>query len=217
MFFKLEKEQSNYMLAQPETGMGYQKLEACKNGSYQKERFLVLNSEIAIEMNGSESEYVRKVINEGLSAIKMKAQFITLTSRSVLSERQFSNMVNESGSENQKGAIDNPVVNADGKEVFIRLSAFEDDNRIDQVGKRLLPGSYTTTEEDYRRCKTSNYDPIERYALPNNNEIKIAFHIRPWDTNTLQRGMVQPANGKNGGGDEAYFANGTSIGIKESR
>ena len=212
MYYKLDKELENYLLDQPETGMGYQILEACKERSYLKERFLILNSEIAIEMYGSESEYVRKVIWEGISAIKIKAQLITLTSPSVLNERQYSNVVNESSDESQKGAIDNPVINADGKEIFIRLSAFHYDKRIDQIGQRLLPGSYTTTKEDYFRCKSGICDPVERYALPYSYEIKFAFHIRPLATNTLQKGTVQRANGKEGGGKEAYFAQGTSIG-----
>jgi hypothetical protein len=55
-------------------------------------------------------------------------------------------------------------------------------------------------------------DPVERYALSYNDEIKFAFHIQPKKTDTLQRGTVQPANGKRGGGKEAYFAKGTAAG-----
>ena len=64
--------------------------------------------------------------------------------------------------------------------------------------------------EDYLACKAKAEDPAERYALPNNDEIKFAFHIRPVKKDTLQRGTVQPANGKRGGGKEVYFENGTS-------
>ena len=45
-----------------------------------------------------------------------------------------------------------------------------------------------------------------------NDEIKWEFYIQPLKTDTLQRGIVQPANEKQGGGEEAYFANGTSLG-----
>lgn len=64
--------------------------------------------------------------------------------------------------------------------------------------------------DDYVKCKAENDDPVERYALPNNYKIKFAFHIQPKKTDTLQRGTVQPANGKQGGGKEAYFAKGTT-------
>ena len=66
--------------------------------------------------------------------------------------------------------------------------------------------------EDYFKCKSTNDDPVERYALPSNDKIKFTFHIQPVKTNTLQRGTVQPANGKQGGGKEAYFAKGTAAG-----
>ena len=51
MYFKLSASQENYLLNQPETGMGYQVVEAIKTGSYTREKFLVLNSEVVIEMN----------------------------------------------------------------------------------------------------------------------------------------------------------------------
>ena len=46
----------------------------------------------------------------------------------------------------------------------------------------------------------------------NNDEIKFAFYIKPDNSDTLQRGRVQPANGKRGGGQEAYFEKGTAQG-----
>ena len=129
-----------------------------------------------------------------------------------LNEKQFRNLVSESKNENERGAIENPVINADGTEVFVRLSAFEDDKRIDKINKCLRPGSYTTTLVDYETCRSINDDPIERYALPNNDTINFVFYIQPVKTDTLQRGIVQPANGKRGGGKEAYFEKGTANG-----
>jgi hypothetical protein len=76
----------------------------------------------------------------------------------------------------------------------------------------LCPGSYTTTWLDYISCLSGKYNPVDRYALPNNDEIKFVFHIQPKKTDTLQRGIVQEANGKSGGGEEAYFAKGTAPG-----
>ena len=120
--------------------------------------------------------------------------------------------MNENKSEKEKGAIDNAVENANGKEIFVRLSGFNNDRRVDKINNCLFSSSYTTIMDDYTKCKTSNDDPVERYALPTNNKIKFAFHIQPKKTDTLQEGTVQPANGKRGGGKEAYFANGTSNG-----
>lgn len=212
MYFKLSAAQENDLLHQPETGMGYQIVEASKAGSYAREKFLVLNSEVVIEMNRYESDNVRKVINEGILSIKASASYITLNAISVLNEKQFRSIVNESKSENERGAIENPVEAAKGEEIFVRLSAFDDDKRIDKINKCLRDGSYTTTIDDYLKCKATNDDPIERYALPSNYKIKFAFHIQPKKIDTLQRGTVQKANGKRGGGKEAYFDKGTSNG-----
>ena len=212
MYFKLSASQENYLLNQPETGMGYQVVEAIKTGSYTREKFLVLNSEVVIEMNTYTNDNVRMVINEGTDSIKAKASIITLNSTSVFNEKQFRNLVSESKNEDERGVIENPVVNADGEEIFVRLSAFNNDRRVDKINMCLRPGSYTTTLIDYMSCKTTEDDSVERYALPNNDEVKYAFHIQPKKIDTLQRGKVQPANGKRGGGKEVYFAKGTGVG-----
>ena len=212
MYFKLTPEQEIQLLNKPETGMGYQIVEATKSASYKREKFIVLNSEVVIEMNGSESENIKKIINEGIFSFKASANFITLNSISVLSEMQFRGVVNESKNEKERGAIANHIINANGKEIFVRLSAFENDHRVDKVNNCLRQGSFTTTMDDYLKCKTNADDPIERYALPSNDKIQFAFHIQPKQNDTLQTGVVQPANGKRGGGIENYFAKGTSIG-----
>jgi hypothetical protein len=212
MYFKLYESQENYLLNQPETGMGYQVVEALRTGSYTREKFLVLNSEVVIEMDNNIGYNIRKVINEGMYSFKTGANFITLNVMSVLNEYQFRNLISESKNEEERGAIENPVVNADGVEIFVRLSAFENDRRVDKINNCLRPGSYTTTENDYIICKTLKDDPLERYALPNNDEVKYTFHIQPKKTDTLQRGKVQPANGKRGDGKEAFFAKGTDVG-----
>lgn len=154
-------------------------------------------------MNRFEAENVLKVMNEGIANIKANASFITLNSISVFSEKQFRNVVNESKNDNEKGAIENPIENANGIEVFVRLSAFDNDRRIDKINNCLRAGCFTTTMEDYLKCKSSNSEPIERYALPSHDKIQFAFHIKPKITDTLQRGIVQPAYGKLGGGKEA--------------
>ena len=212
MYFKLNSSQEIDLLRQPETGMGYQVVIANKAGSYTREKFLVLNSEIVIEMNGFEDGHIRKVINEGIFSIKSSAGLISLNSIIVLNEKQFRDQINEPKSENEKSALDNQIESADGNEMFVRLSAFDDDKRIDKINKCLHRGSFTTTYTDYSTCRTLDDDPVERYALPNNDEIKFAFYIQPIVKDTLQRGRVQPANGKRGGGKEIYFANGTALG-----
>ena len=120
--------------------------------------------------------------------------------------------MNESKPDKSKGAKDNPVEKVNGSEIFVRLSHWNNDKRVDKVNKRLLPGTFTTTLKDYKECNKTRDDPIERYALPTNDPILWAFHIQPKNTDTLQSGIVQPAFGRRGGGEEAYFDKGTSYG-----
>ena len=56
----------------------------------------------------------------------------------------------------------------------------------------------------------SNDDPIDRYALPNDETIKWAFYIQPKSWDKLQKGIVQPAFDHYGGGIEVYFEDETS-------
>jgi len=212
MYFKLSRSQEIDLLNQPETGMGYQIVEANKAGNYTREKYLVLNSELVIEMNGFEDYMTHLVINEGIFSIKARAEAITLNSITVLNEKQYRNKASEPKSENEKGAIDNPVENASGAEIFVRLSAFDDDKRVDKINKCLRPGSFTTTQNDYILCKYTDDDPVERYALPSSDKIRFAFYIKPEKSDTLQRGRVQPTNGKRGGGQETYFGKGTMPG-----
>jgi hypothetical protein len=185
MYYRLSSSQEIDLLNQPETGMGYQIIEANKTETYLREKFLVLNSEIAIEFNGYEDDHIRKVMNNGIFSIKASASLISLNSVTVLNEKQFRNQANESKDISEKGAIDNPVESADGNDMFVGLSAFDDDKRIDKINKCLRPGSNTTTFEDYFKCVSTDDDPVERYALPINDEIKFAFYIQPVKSDTL--------------------------------
>lgn len=116
MLFKLTTEQENDLLKQPETGMGYQVVEARKEGNYIREKFLVLNSQVVVEMNAYTSDNVRQVVDEGIYAFKAKANLITLNAMSVLNEIEFRHVVNETKEEHEKGAIDNPIEKANGIE-----------------------------------------------------------------------------------------------------
>ncbi|MBA2761598.1 MAG: hypothetical protein H0U39_06510 [Segetibacter sp.] len=114
-------------------------------------------------------------------------------------------------SEKRSGAKEVKKENSNGDELFVRLSAYEDDLRIDKKNECLLPGSFTTTASDALKCKKDKEDSIKRYALPNELPIRWAFYIQPNSLDILQRGSVQRAFGKEGGGREVYFEKGTSI------
>jgi len=214
------------LLKQPETGMGYQILK--KKGSYEKEMYIAYNADVIIKIDDNLAE--NKTSLKNMSLLKENLETIPYFKFKVLSKSELQqniNFVNEamqegirmSKSENEVcksrydrsiGAKDNQKENASGSERFVRLSPYKNDIRIDYKKKCLKKKAFTTTENNYNCLRENRLDPIDRYALPSNFEIKWVFYIQPQTNDSLQRGTVQPANGKKGGGEEAFFKKGTS-------
>lgn len=220
MIYKAQSLFSQSLLLLPESGMGYQIIDAKRHGSYTTKRFIVYNSELIVDYDSDFDFYKRKIVNESYTKMYSQSSFIsleipTLVKRTALSNvRMFSeSSMNTKGRHTGgSGAVDNAPIYANGKDLFVRLSAYSDDKRVDFVKMRLKDGTYTTTEADYLDCKRYNDDPVDRYALPNDETIKWAFFVRPTSYDKYRPGIVQPANNHNGGGIEALFDNGTSDG-----
>jgi len=219
MFYKADFDLSYDLIKLPESGLGYQFLSGMRKDGYRDDLFIVYNAELIVPFDDEFYESKRELLSEGFTrAVKdaayLRFQKYNLVPRSFLKE---SRVLTESKKRDNKrhsggkGAIDNPLEPADGREIFVRLSAYENDRRIDFQSKRLKPGTYSTTNKDYMDCVSYVDDPVDRYALPNDETIKWAFYIQPKVNDTLQRGIVQPAFGHDGGGIEVYFANGTSV------
>lgn len=209
MFYKLKESEEIQLLNLPETGMGYQIIVAREEKKYETRRFVVLNSELIVESYRAE-EYLQQILTEGIAKFKAQAEVLNLKNIVVLNKFEAFGKVNEDKPAIIKGAKDSPETRANGVEVFVRLSPFYYDKRIDRVKKCLHPQSFATTFIDYDTCRKQKIDPIERLALPSEELINWVFHIRPTISDIIQRGIVQPANGHRGGGAEAYFKNGTS-------
>lgn len=220
MIYQAHWSDTHKFLQLPETGMGYQVIDAKLIGRNYTDKYIVYNAQLIVEVNDSFSESLGRIRQLGFSRVLNEAQILNLSTDSIrlLSKKEiFSSHYHNSEKGKKyrrhsggKGAIDNEKEFANGEEKFVRLSAYENDKRIDLTNNRLLPGSYTTTHPDYFSCVATKDDPVDRYALPNNEEIKWAFFVQPQKRDILQRGIVQPAFGQDGGGIEAYFENGTS-------
>lgn len=220
MIFKAWDSDQKQLLSLPETGMGYQIIDAKLASETYKQRFVVYNAELVVGLDSQFMEFKRKIITEGYSSILSKIEKIPIETSSIssvprsqitevriLTESKKKEKGRQSGG---KGAVDNPKEFSDGKEIFVRLSAYENDKRIDFIKQKLKPGTFSTTNDDYYLCVKTSDDPIDRYALPNDETIKWAFYIQPKKDDTLQRGIVQPAFGHAGGGIEVFFEYGTS-------
>ena len=225
MFYKLSSSDITTLTDKPETGMGYQVVMARVMFEKVEKIFVVYNSELVIiedsEFKANKDKFKKEKfasILKGAEPLRLSASIKVLNedeARNLPSIKEDSFKANEVEQKWHKtysdnsGALDNPPKNADGKEIFVRVSPYQDDRRIDKVNRKLKPGSFSTTEQDYKDC-VANDDPIERYALPSADKIAWAFYIKPITSDNLQRGIVQPAFGRRGGGIEAYFAVGTS-------
>ena len=221
MIHRVVSTDTSRLLSLPETGMGYQVIDALMPGQSSKQRFVVYNGELAVDFDRefptfriqAKRDYPRLLTEAKL--FLGKTESFTVVGRSSLVESRVL-AVDKARSKHRhsggKGAKDNPQETANGTEVFVRLSAYENDRRVDVLNKRLVPGTYATTEGDYRDCVQFNDDPVDRYALPNDEEIKWAFYVRPTKGDKVRRGIVQPAFGHDGGGLEALFDDGTSNG-----
>lgn len=221
MIYKIYSSDASTLSRLPETGMGYQIVEASKYAQNDIKRYMVYNSELAVNLDNEFKTYKRIVFTESFSKVLNSSIELMLETKTikVLNKAEAIHNIralfNESGktkkrNSGDRGAKENPKENPTGSEVFVRLSAYENDKRVDLISKRLMAGTYTTTENDYSECVTAKDDPVDRYALPNDELIKWAFYIKPKNIDTLQRGVVQPAYEHEGGGIEAYFENGTS-------
>jgi hypothetical protein len=220
MIFKAWESDQSKFLSLPESGMGYQIIEAKLYRKTEKNRFVVYNSELIVDLDIQFLDFKRKIIMEGYSAILSKVEklLIETSTISLVPRKQITEyrLLTESKKKEKgrhsggKGAVDNPKETASGGELFARLSAYENDKRIDFINKKLKSGTFATTNDDYNVCVRTNDDPIDRYALPNDETIKWTFYIQPKKDDILQRGIVQPAFGHDGGGIEAYFEYGTS-------
>lgn len=220
MIYKAYASDTTKLLSLPESGMGYQVIQGKLYGSQVIHRFVVYNCELVVDLDNDFAVNKRTIVEKNYKSILGEAKLWSVVTNSIqLALRKDTFETRYLNADLQrikkrhsggKGATENPKENADGKEGFVRISAYENDLRIDFEKKRLKDGSFTTTHLDYLDCLHCDDNPIDRYALPTEEKIKWAFSIQPKSIDILQRGIVQPANGHYGGGIEAYFEHGTS-------
>lgn len=194
---KLEFAHSNILLSQPESGMGYQIVEATLI-NHEKQRCIVYNAELLIfkdELSGiGENDSYNLLLEKSNSSLdKIIDLKVVKKSYNYFSE--------------VKGTEESPIEYTIEDEIFKRFSAYRNDKRItDKYG--LYPGTYATTEEDAEHVNTG-MDAVARYALPNLEPAIYVFTIKPTEKTAIQRGIVQPANNQPGGGVEIIFTKGS--------
>ena len=205
---KLAESQMGGLLAQPESGMGYQVVEVkCMTGI---RKGTVYNGDILLW-----EEEPRRYLEEGIYQRLVKTadsiEGRMIESITVLPEVQphRPQTAMEKFTEDRLGkpATEGVREETEAGKVFMRFTAYKNDRRI-TAAKGLLPGTYATTEDDSKHVKTGK-EAVERYALPDPKPARNRFRINPLKDTMYRQGRVQPAYGHEGGGVEVIFDNGT--------
>lgn len=206
---KVSQEIQEKLLRLPESGMGYQIIEATYS-DYSRKECIVLNASIAEPTrNRNIKEIFRSIsLQEANEVYKFASASTEIIDVQLKTDKGIFKASVVKLSE-AKGADKAPKELTEKDEQFVRFSPFEDDKRIDKVNKKARPGTYATTKDDASYCIEHNIDLVARYALPSILPVRYAFGIRPWEKTVIQRGKVEPANDQPGGGEEALFPNGT--------
>lgn len=206
MLYKLSNEQIKEMTTQPETGMGYQYVEAAIN-SYSSSKGVVLNAEVFIPENKIEKIIGKRyltysaILNEAERPGHIRNLRIISKSSLYLGESKYF-------TKSDTTPADEALISlTEEDEVFKRFSSYKNDHRVTEQGG-LLPGTYATTEEDAKNVRTGTEATL-RYALPSDEPAVYIFTIEPPEKTAIRVGVVQPANDKPGGGVEVIFEKGS--------
>jgi len=206
---QLEGHLRQSLLAQPESGMGYQVVEcAYRDGG--RERMLALNAtylaadwqEVQKAAAGSRWLFEERLKSAAAGAVGLRDIASLQVQRPALAVR-----------EQVRKAAGGPASDAPESESrpgaeFRRFSAFENDRRVTPEGG-LVPGTYTTTAADADAHVRTGEDAVKRYALPNPQPACHQFVIRPPAKTRIKEGVAEPAYGQPGGGMEVIFVAGS--------
>lgn len=205
--FKLANPLVDKLLKQPESGMGYQRVEITttrserKSGIAYNADLVLLETEIRTAMSKPIYESLAKNAQSSLGEIADIRVVSQPTARTLVMEKSASSAAGP--------AKEAPIETTKAAEVFKRFSAYPKDRRV-ASDKSLLPGTYATTEADATNVRTGT-DAVARYALPNPEPASNVFTSKPHPGTQVQRGIVAPAYGQPGGGVEVIFPQGTQL------
>ncbi|MEO8819453.1 MAG: hypothetical protein ABI267_07955 [Ginsengibacter sp.] len=211
MIYKVIPNQQEELISMPETGMGYQIIQAKFKEEFAPKELIVLNAELIVENDQQKTDNLKTIFSNGFNDSVRAAEYREMEDIKMIGVIT-SLDAPQPGIAGFSSAKESSVIYPDGKLYYTRLSAYDDDRRIDKTNNCLLPGSFTTTKKDYEDCVNTKDDPVERYALPNSQKIAWSFHVLPLENDGYQLGIVKPEFGKRGGGEECFFEKGTSHG-----
>jgi len=210
---RLRAEDTKSLLAQPESGMGFQIVEAKKAASLGSEAWLVFNGELAIVIEDQTWLQSRAAMSE----IHLRAEaknvstliesFHVATTRSGVGRPPSSHGPARTLAPAAHSLIKKSETAAGT--TYYRFSAFENDRRVNPKTGAFLPGTYATTATD-KPMAPSGFAAVGRYALPNVLPASFVFALSAVGSERIHIGTVAPAFGQSGGGVEVFFPLGGS-------
>jgi hypothetical protein len=204
----------NELLAIPETGMGFQLVEASVLGS--RKHLLVFNADEAFDLSRADlhtGDEPATILRNGYRIIELLKQDTRPTFVSSPAPHNFtlleSRITSGSNPKSSGPLIATPSalvkhIVLRTSRLFHRFSAFKLDKRIDPRTGDFLPGTYATTEAEVPFVPTG-FAAVGRFALPNKSPASHHFQIEAPLNTLVSFGTVAPAFGQAGGGVEAYF------------
>ena len=156
------------LLNQPESGMGYQIVEAV-TADLKTKRGIAYNAELLLfeeePRDQLKADYRSLLAEAKISTGEIRSLRVVTSAASTASAY----VLHETSAHYERKsrpAKDAPIELTKEKEVFKRFTAYENDHRITSDGK-LLPGTYAATEEEHRKRRRPAKIAVARYALPN--------------------------------------------------
>lgn len=203
VMLKLSQAHKQSLLNLPETGMGYQNVEATTLDNKTK-RGTAYNAELLVFDDEDRTKLRTLSLTTFVEASPPSAD--NIRTLRVLERSGIRTFLREAVTE-AAPARDAPEQQTNEREVFKRFVAYDHDNRLRDDGS-WRDGTYATTEDDAKNVKTAK-EAVTRYALPNPEPPSNVWTGKPEKDTVIQRGTVEPAFGQAGGGVEVLFKNGT--------
>lgn len=208
------------LLKLPETGMGFQLVQATVLGHVQT--LLVFSGVEAFDMTGVSLELGEDpitVLRNGLKIVEVLKDNLVVRTLFVappptdfrLLHARISSSATTRGIAPLVTALPSSLVKkvklvADRK--FHRFSAFKPDRRVTSTGD-FVPGTYAVPESELPFLPTG-FAVVGRLALPSPLPASHHYEITAKSGTVVDFGTVAPAYGQAGGGVEAYFARGVT-------
>jgi len=208
------------LLDLPETGMGFQIVEAVIWGSATP--LLVFNSERAVDLSAvglAPGDDPTVILRNGLRVIEALKGDVIQTIVAAPGPHSFRLMSSRIATMAAAvppmlaGALTTALPSSLVKHVtlaaprlFYRYSAFNPDRRVDPATGDFRAGTYAAPQSEVPFVPTG-FVAVGRFALPLTLPASYRYEIEAPTGTSVDFGTVAPAYGQAGGGVEAYFAN----------